>query len=512
MSLTDVNREAAEALADRRFEDVPLADLLARGEVASPDEDEPLVATSLPFQPLGEYLLYAGGLGWLRWTGKRWEETSRESVTETVRKAVRALYQQYVTEVTTAKELAKAKPLLNASKVRAVTELLRGVLEADPETFDAHPDLFNVQNGVVDLRTGEITPHDPALRFTKIARGRYGVNTSHRDWIKTLEALPEDVRAYMQVRYGQALTGYITADDKLPIQQGGGRNAKSTLVNAVVNAAGDFAGFVPEDVLTAGPNSHPTGLMTLRGMRLAVIEELPEGRQLPVKRLKDLQGTQRITARFMRQDFVSFNATHSLFVNTNYVPKVNETDHGTWERLLLVRFPYTYVTPPEVILDRSKEREGDPGLRGRLERGDGNVWDAITFWLVQGAMAWYEAGRTLPPVPLEVAADTAAWRDEADLIMAYSRSRLTFDPSYSVAGTDLFADFSVWLKSHGHAEWSQETFANRFESHKMVERAKVGRSVTRNHAMISRHFGSGAVVDLPKQVRVWTGVRFTEES
>lgn len=507
MTLSEESLQAGQALAARAFDDVPLTDLLAYGTFATDDEDEPL-SYGLPLPPLSESLVWAGGLGWLRWDGKRWQATSRESVVEDVRLACRALYQKEAKAAQNGADATRARPLLTKAKVAAVADLLRGVLYADPESFDNQPDLLNVQNGVVNLRTGEVSQHDPALRFTKVTRGRYGINTTHLDWIKTLRSLPDEVRTYMQVRYGQGLTGYITQDDKLPIQQGGGRNAKSTLVNAVVNAAGDFAAFVPESVLTAGNNAHPTDMMTLRGVRLAVIEELPEGRQLPVKRLKDLQGTQRITARLMRQDFVSFNATHSLFLNTNYVPKVAETDHGTWERLILVRFPYTYVSPPDVILDPTKEREADPGLRGRMERGDDDVWDAVLFWLVEGAIRWYENGKTIPPMPLEVATDTQDWREDADLILAYMRQRLVIDGGSAVTGNELFADFKWWLTTHGHAEWSQETFSNRFSSHKDVERARIERGVTRNHAVISRPAGMVISQPLPSQVRVWQGVKF----
>ena len=82
--------------------------------------------------------------------------------------------------------------------------------------------------------------------------------------------------------------------------------------------------------------------MTLRGARLALLEETPEARHLNVKRLKDTVGTPRMSARYIRQDTVEWDCTHSLFVSTNYRPRVDETDHGTWRRLALVTFPFVY--------------------------------------------------------------------------------------------------------------------------------------------------------------------------
>ncbi len=511
ITLTPEEQTATDVLASCGFEDIPLADYIARGIVATPDDDVVRQLTT-PFTPLVERFAWSKGLGWLGWDGKRWASVSTETVGEAVRKAVRATYLAGASNATTSAALNTLKPLLAYSKVTKVTDQLRGILEVRPEEFDAHPDLLNVQNGVVDLRTGDLMPHDAAYRFTKITKGRYGVNTTHADWLKTLKALPDDVRGYMQYRYGQALTGYMASDDKLAIQQGGGRNAKSTLVNAVVNAAGDYACFVPEAVLTAGPNAHPTEMMTLRGVRLAVVEELPEGRQLPVKRLKDLVGTQRIQARYMRQDFVTFDASHSLFVNTNYVPKVAETDHGTWERLLLIRFPYTYLVPPEVPLDPERERVADPGLRGRMERGDEDVWDAVLFWAVQGAVKWYADGRTMPPIPDRILSDTLAWRQDADLILAYLTERMDIDPDASVAASELYEDFKAWLILNEHPAWTPKTFVDRFGSHKVIERANITSGVTRTHANVSRRsWGVSTMTALPEQVKVWRGLRYKRQ-
>ena len=101
----------------------------------------------------------------------------------------------------------------------------------------------------------------------------------------------------MQVRFGQAATGHMAPDDIMPVLRGGGANGKSTIVKAVHKALGDHAVIVSDRVLQGHPGDHPTELMTLRGARLALAEELPEGKHLNIKRLKDTVGTSPITAR-----------------------------------------------------------------------------------------------------------------------------------------------------------------------------------------------------------------------
>jgi phage/plasmid-associated DNA primase len=69
--------------------------------------------------------------------------------------------------------------------------------------------------------------------------------------------------------------------------RGQGSNGKTTIVDAIREAVGnDYAVTMPERTLLARQGDHPTDLMTLRGARLALMEEFPELGHLNVKRLK----------------------------------------------------------------------------------------------------------------------------------------------------------------------------------------------------------------------------------
>jgi P4 family phage/plasmid primase-like protien len=399
---------------------------------------------------------YTGGLGWLRFDGRVWRNASMAAVIEAVRSE---FLEQYRRELATAEsDRRKAlSQLLNRGKVGAVESFLRGLLERDILEFDNQPDLLNVANGVVDLRTGELRPSDPKLLFTKVTEVRYDPSASHPDWDTALKALPAEVRDWLQVRIGQAATGYAVADDILPVLQGGGQNGKSTLLVGVMGALGDYAVLVSERVLLANPSDHPTELMDLRGARLALIEETPEGRHLSVHRLKATVGTPKMTARRIRQDPVEWDATHALFLATNYRLQITETDYGTWRRLALVRFPYTYWPPNDPRRPASfgpDDREGDSTLRERLRLGLQGQHEAALAWVVAGAVEWYRAGQVLPPMPQTVSKDTEEWRAETDLILAFVRDRLRFDPAGVVLSSDLFLAFSAWLGQRGHKPWS----------------------------------------------------------
>ena len=104
-------------------------------------------------------------------------------------------------------------------------------------------------------------------------------------------ALPDiEVADWLQVRFGQSITGYPTPDDVMTFLNGGGENGKTTMVDAIRESLGyDYAVTLPDRVLLANTGDHPTELMTLRGARLAFMEELPE----PASEYQAAQGHSR---------------------------------------------------------------------------------------------------------------------------------------------------------------------------------------------------------------------------
>jgi putative DNA primase/helicase len=455
---------------------------------------------------------WANGLGWLHWDGRRWKRTPDRHVREQVRlwaiesyeicnrEAANALRRGERAEATHLESVAKLwRGVCARGRLQALTDLASGILLEDGAIFDQRHDLLNVGNGVVDLRTGKLRAHDPALRFTKLSPVDYDPAAEHRDWKQSLQALPPEVAEYMQLRFGQAATGHRPDDDVVAVCQGSGANGKSTLIAGLAKALGEFYMLVSDRVLLANPGDHPTEMMDLRGIRLAVIEELPEERRVNVQRLKKITDRQ-INARLIAQNSVTFDVTSSLFVTSNYRPIIEQTDHGTWRRLALVRFPFTF-----------DGAEGDSGLRDRVRR-DPAVHQAVLAWLVAGARRWYDRDRAMPAAPAQVIADTAAWRAASDLILGYWQDRLVPDYDSHVLSTELLADFNDWLHPQNLKEWGERAFTERFGNHEEAERHKIEKRKIRRRDGLSRRHPSMVGKDGPEQYHAWLGVRFRRAS
>lgn len=495
-----------------------------------PDDPAPDLADSVlaewTARQLEGTVCWAAGIGWLSFDGIVWRDTTTDvAVTETVRVLWRARHRRELDQVTAEldsfswqtdkprekrlKDRAKAlTSLLSAGKIRTGVGLVKGLLEKPSDAFDTRPELLSVGNGVVDLRTGELMPHDPELLITKTTTVDYVPGARHDDWDASLGALPPEVANWMQVRFGQAATGYMPDDDVLPVLKGGGSNGKSTIVEAVKSALGGHAVTVPDRLLLANASDHPTELTTLRGVRFALLEEAPEGHRLNVKRLKDVIGTPTITARRIREDNITWSATHSLMLTTNYNLVVSETDHGTWRRLALVKFPYRFRKagePLETEYDRPEVR----GLRSRMKAGRDGRAEAVMAWVVEGARRWFENGQSMPSAPAEVVSATAEWRGEDDSILRFMNLGLLVpDPERHVLGAEVLEAFNEWKESESERSWSARLLSLRLQEHEWSSANGVTPKVVKIGERTSWRFGNQ---DKNGPVRAWVGLKWAEK-
>jgi len=463
--------------------------------------------------------IYIMNSGLYRYNGRVWEATERLALEDAtsqvlrsvVRREIRRVYNTEGLDERARKTLAgQWATYLNAGKIAAVARLVTGQMGERQLALDSHPDLLNVQNGVVDLRTKELLPHDPAYLFTKIAGAEYQPGATSKLWRAALKAFQSKAtRDYMQVRLGQAATGHSPDDHKIAFLHGSGSNGKSTVLDGCVSALGSYSTKVDKSLLLGNASAHPTVFMDLKGARFAYFEEPPGESQLNIERIKDLAGTKEIKGRYMGEDFQTFRATHSLMGSTNHQPKVFDTDDGAWRRLMLVSFPWKYTEPHEEPT-RANERKGDPRLKDAFETPNA----AVLSWLVDGAHEWYSRGQVMPEAPRDVKASTASWRANADQVLAFTSEHLELASGYAIPVAYLYSEFRSFLKQQGRQEWSDETIRDRMFQHQAlpdVERAKVreGRNWTYSKPPLVLLNGRGPNPSAPNWC--YLGVRFKTE-
>lgn len=254
--------------------------------------------------------------------------------------------------------------------------------------------------GTIELRSGVDVPYDTNDYMTRMAGCAVAPpGTPHPLWSSFLDRITggdQELVGFLQRYIGYCLTG-ITTDHVFVFAYGTGANGKGTFINTIVKIFGDYATVAAMSTFIASKNdNHPTDLAKLRGARLVVAQETQQGREWDEAKIKTLTGGDRMTARFMRQDFFDFEPTFKLFIVGNHRPRLNVVDEAMRRRLLVV--PFTVRIP---------EAERDPDLSTKLEP----EWPAILRWAVDGCLEWQRIGLAPPAVVLDATAEYFAGED-----------------------------------------------------------------------------------------------------
>lgn len=405
-------------------------------------------------------LMFVHGLGWFVWDGCRWAEDRQGAAKRAVLDELRRALAESLDEPELRKDVRRCE---SASGVAGVLDLASALepFAVQVEDLDADPYLLNTATGTYDLRTGVLRDHDPVDRLTKVTGTAFDPTAVGAEFDRFIaEILPDpEVRDFVQRLFGLALVGKVV-EHVLAIFTGSGRNGKSTLLNLVRAAFGDYAIEAEPDLLIERDRAHPTGLLDLRGVRLAVCQESDEGRRLAVGTVKRLTGGDQIRARRMRADFVEFAPSHTAVLVTNHKPRVPGDDPALWRRLRVV--PFDVVVPdPDVRLPERLD----------LERA------AVLAWAIEGHRR-YAADGLQEPVAVQTATET--YRAASDVLGRFLEECTTpGNPAavYVRAG-DLFAEWQAWCARNGEQAGRQNEFADALDQRGF---RKVNRSIGRRY-------------------------------
>lgn len=400
---------------------------------------------------------------WLFWTGTHWQRDETLHYLSRVRGYLRTRAAELVDwaerkaaeieeqgKKTQAEKLLKsareqAKALRSNASVTAVSNLARAnpASAVTHEAFDADRFLVGTPQGTIDLRTGHLRP---ARRDDMISRrlscGPAEPGSQPQLWLNFLAEIFERDQAtiaFLQRAAGYALTG-ATSEHKLLFLYGSGRNGKSVFLNTLLDIWGDYGRRVAATTfLNSQTERHPTDIAGLQGARLAIASELPRGKTWDEAVIKDLTGGDRMTARFMRQDFFEFEPQLTLMIAGNTQPSFRGVDEAIRSRVVLV--PFTVTIPPE---------RRDRDLPDKL-RAEG---PAILRWCIDGALAWQDRGLD---VPASIGAASKAYFDEEDTLGQFLEDETIPAQQEFVASDDLIMRFNFWCDRQGLGHWTKRS-------------------------------------------------------
>lgn len=311
-----------------------------------------------------------------------------------------------------------------------------------PKQLDNDIMLFNVRNGTVDLRTGQLLAHDRNHYITKLADVVYDPNAKCPRWEQFMVEIMggnTDLVTYLQRAGGYSLTGSV-AEQVLFFLHGNGANGKSVFISAMRHVTGDYGLQAVSELLETKPNNtHPTEKADLRGRRFVATVETEQGKKMAERLMKQLTGGDAVKARRMFEDFWEMEPTWKIWLSANHKPVITGCDFAVWRRIRLIPFNETFSG------DRA-----DKGLTDKLKAEA----PGILAWLVRGCLEWQKHGLSEPD---EVRLATAAYQAEMDTLGGFISECCLVHREAKIKAGALLEAFCKW----SGAEVSQQDFGRR---------------------------------------------------
>ena len=241
---------------------------------------------------------------------------------------------------------SRVNKLNNRNRISNVLKIAESWLPTSTWKFDRDPLKLNLANGIYDLNSNKLLEHSYKHWCLKQAPVTFDKNAAAPHWdnfLNTIFGGDQELIRFVRQAVGFSLSG-LSDLQALIFCYGSGANGKSTFFGVLRKLLGDYyQGIQVETLLskTFQPTTEPYELARIKGARIVVSDEVPEGRKLNESRVKSLTGGDQIHARNPHEKPFSFDPTHTLWMFGNHKPVISGMDHGIWRRIYLVPFTVT---------------------------------------------------------------------------------------------------------------------------------------------------------------------------
>lgn len=388
---------------------------------------------------------------WYFWNGKVWCEDKTGKIKRLADETIDKMRKEAYKEEDGDKQSAMFKWINKTCNSNAKENMIKELqhIENIPilmSEMDTQNDLFNCQNGIINLRNGELLKHEPNYFCTKISDCICDISGAKPElWLNFLDDITcgdKELQTYLQKAIGYSLTGSVR-EQCLFFLYGMGRNGKSTFLDIISCIAGTYANHAqPETLMLKSQlNSGTTSdIARLKGARFVTSVEPNENVKLNEGLVKQLTGGDKVTARFLYGKEFEYTPEFKIWLGANHKPIIRGTDDGIWRRIRLI--PFVAQIPDEKV---------DKNLKYKLKK----ELPQILKWAVDGALLWQKEGLQSPPCVVKA---TQEYRYEMDTMSRFFSEYVTYDSNAKMKASVLYNYYCEWATQNNEYVMSMTKF------------------------------------------------------
>lgn len=331
------------------------------------------------------------------------------------------------------------------TSMRNVLEVLKTMVRMNLADTDKDPYLFNTASRAYDLRTGETVSDFSGNNVTRLSATSLpalGFTPCDR-WYQFIDEImshDKEKAAFLQRALGYSLLGVNREECMFMAYGSTTRNGKGTLfstINAVLGQ--DYADTAPVDLICERKNkggvdfnAPQPALAKLVGTRLVTMSEAPRDVRLDAAAMKTLTGRDALTTRGLFENAFTFIPQFTIWLNTNYLPAVNDDTVFASDRIWVIEFAEHF--------DSSRQ---DKDLKELFSAPENRP--TILKWLMDGCEDYMLYGLNPPACVVEA---TANYRRMHDRMGSFIADKLdTTDVNAVMPRGELYSLYRAWCNA-----------------------------------------------------------------
>ena len=418
---------------------------------------------------------------WFIWNGKKWERDETNKVFTYVEDVIKKLHKEASEAKDSSERTQLAYYAIRSESATSAKNLIfwaKSKMPVKVEEFDTDNELINLKNGIFNLQTGELLPHDSKYLMRKLLPFDYKAGAKCPKWLAFLEFTIQDKETikWLQKALGLSLSG--RTGKILPLLFGKKDGGKSTFSETLLRLFGDYGhktnldAFSVNALYSDGGDKPNSRLKDLKGARFVVANETKGNQKLDIAMIKDITGGDTINARGVHaREADKFTPTHTFWIYGNHKPAIGGDEDDVWGRVCIIDFKGVF-TPDNA-------RPMDIVIGEFLEEASG-----ILNWMIEGYQLWVAEGIKKTN---NIEKATNEYRDEEDIFKQFINEECELGDGFVVEKDELIHRFSTYCYNNGE------------------------KKATLTKAKITRRLGDMGVSDFGKARSKYVGIRLIEE-